>query len=211
MKANGKDKDENNLKLEDFKIDEDQFNAINEAKTSKKTGKFPLTYETPDGEKVTVEVLLTGTVEISFDTAGGTKAPEMQSIDSGQTAEKPTDPAKEGYVFEGWYYTDKEGNEVPWDFEEPVYENMTLKARWKEAPKTEVTEQNQATTETTAESGQPAKTEQPMPDWEYSKRDRTERVQEKTAKTGDETGSLFFLILFGSSLAEAEFIFKKMR
>lgn len=88
---------------------------------------------------------------------------------------------------------------------------MTLKARWKEAPKTEVTEQNQATTETTAESGQPAKTEQPMPDWEYSKRDRTERVQEKTAKTGDETGSLFFLILFGSSLAEAEFIFKKMR
>ncbi len=94
----GKDKDGNNLKLEDFKIDEDQFHAINEAKTSKKTGKFPLTYETPEGEKVTVEVLLTGTVEISFDTGGGTKAPEMQSIDSGQTVVKPTDPAREGYV-----------------------------------------------------------------------------------------------------------------
>ena len=112
----GKDKDGNNLKLEDFKINEDQFHAINEAKTSKKTGKFPLTYETSEGEMVTVEVLLTGTVESSFDTGGGTKAPEMQSIDSGQTVEKPTDPAREGYVFEGWYYTDREGNEVPWDF-----------------------------------------------------------------------------------------------
>lgn len=83
----GKDKDGNNLKLEDFKINEDQFHAINEAKTSKKTGKFPLTYETSEGEMVTVEVLLTGTVESSFDTGGGTKAPEMQSIDSGQTVE----------------------------------------------------------------------------------------------------------------------------
>ena len=205
----GKGKDGNNLKLEDFKIDEDQFYAINEAKTSKKTGKFPLTYETPEGEKVTVEVLLTGTVEISFDTAGGTKAPEMQSIDSGQTVVKPTDPAREGYVFEGWYYTDREGNEVPWDFEEPVYENMTLKARWKEEPKPEVTEQNQVTTETPVNSEQPVKTEQPVPNWEYSKRKKTERAQEKTAKTGDEKGSLFFLILFGGSLAGAGILLNK--
>ena len=75
----GKDKDGNNFKLEDFKIDEEQLKAINEAKTSKNTGKFPLTYETPGGGKVTVEVLLTGTVEISFDTNGGSRPPEMQS------------------------------------------------------------------------------------------------------------------------------------
>ena len=80
----GKDKDGNNFKLEDFKIDEEQLKAINEAKTSKNTGKFSLTYETPDGEKVTVEVLLTGTVEVSFDTNGGSKPPEMQSTDSGK-------------------------------------------------------------------------------------------------------------------------------
>ena len=202
----GKDKDGNNLKLEDFKINEDQFHAINEAKTSKKTGKFPLTYETSEGEMVTVEVLLTGTVEISFDTGGGTKAPEMQSIDSGQTVEKPTDPAREGYVFEGWYYTDREGNEVPWDFEEPVYENMTLKARWKEEPKPEVTEQNQVTTETPVNSEQPVKTEQPVPNWEYSKRKKTEQSEEKT---GDEKGSLFFLILFGGSLAGAGILLNK--
>ena len=205
----GKGKDGNNLKLEDFKIDEDQFYAINEAKTSKKTGKFPLTYETPEGEKVTVEVLLTGTVEISFDTAGGTKAPEMQSIDSGQTVVKPTDPAREGYVFEGWYYTDREGNEVLWDFEESVYENRTLKARWKEEPKPEVTEQNQVTTETPVNSEQPVKTEQPVPDWEYSKRKKTEQSEEKTVKTGDEKGSLFFLILFGGSLAGAGILLNK--
>lgn len=207
----GKDKDGNNLKLEDFKVDEGQLKAINEAKTSKNTGKFPLTYETPDGEKVTVEVLLTGTAEVSFDTAGGSKAPEAQSIDSGQKAEKPTDPVREGYVFEGWYYTDKEGKEVLWNFDDPVYENMTLKARWKEVPKTEDTEQTQVMTEMPVNSEQPVKTEKPMPDWEYSKREKTERAQEKTAKTGDEKGSLFFLILFGSSLAGAGFLNKKMR
>ena len=66
MRDQGKDKEGNDLKPEDFKIDEGQLKAINEAKTSKNTGKFLLTYETPDGEKVTVEVLLTGTVEVSF-------------------------------------------------------------------------------------------------------------------------------------------------
>ena len=79
MRIKGKDKEGNNLKLEDFKIDEGQLKAINEAKTSKNTGKFLLTYETPDGEKVTVEVLLTGTVEVSFDTNRGSKPPECRA------------------------------------------------------------------------------------------------------------------------------------
>ncbi|WP_409016256.1 InlB B-repeat-containing protein [Anaerostipes caccae] len=208
----GKDKDGNNLTLEDFKVDEGQLKVINEAKTSKNTGKFSLTYETPDGEKVTVEVLLTGTVEITFDTAGGNKAPEMQTIDSGKNAERPEDPIREGYIFEGWYFTDEDGKEIEWNFENPVYGNMILKAKWKEESKPEVTEQKQVTTETPINSEQPVKAEKPMPDWEYSKRKKTERSQEKTAKTGDEKVSLFFLFLFGSSLAGAGFLInKKMR
>lgn len=207
----GKDKEGNNFKLEDFKIDEEQLKAINEAKTSKNTGKFPLTYETPDGEKVTVEVLLTGTVQISFDTNGGSKPPEMQSADSGKKVLKPEDPVREGYIFEGWYYTDKDGNETERNFEDPVYENMTLKARWKAVPRTEATEQTMSTTETKTESVKPSITEKAMPDWEYSKRKRTERTVEKTAKTGDETGSMFFLVLVGCSLTGAGFVYKKMR
>ena len=207
----GKDKDGNNFKLEDFKIDDEQLKAINEAKTSKNTGKFPLTYETPDGEKVTVEVLLTGTVEISFDTNGGSRPPEMQSTDSGKKVVIPEDPVREGYIFEGWYYTDKDENETEWNFEDPVYENITLKARWREVPKTEATEQTMSATETKTELASPSKTEKPMPDWEYSKRNRTERTVEETAKTGDEMKSMFFLILVGCSLTGAGFVYKKMR
>ena len=197
----GKDKDGNNFKLEDFKIDESQLKAINEAKTSKNTGKFSLTYETPDGEKVTVEILLTGTVEVSFDTNGGSKPPEMQSTDSGKKILKPEDPVKEGYTFEGWYYTDKDGNETEWNFEDPVYENMTLKARWKEIPKTEATEQTMATTEMKTESVKPSTTEKAMPDWEYSKRKKTDSSSSKTAKTGDETDIFYYLIALGASLS----------
>ena len=206
----GKDKDGNNFKLEDFKIDEEQLKAINEAKTSKNTGKFSLTYETPDGEKVTVEILLTGTVEVSFDTNGGSKPPEMQSTDSGKKISKPEDPVKEGYIFEGWYYTDKDGNETEWNFEDPVYENMTLKARWKEIPKTEATEQTMATTETMTKSEKFSTTEKPMPDWEYSKREKTDSSSSKTAKTGDETDIFYYLIALGVSLSCIIFAKKKL-
>ena len=92
-----------------------------------------MTYETPDGEKVTVEVLLTGTVEVSFDTNRGSKPPEMQSTESGKKISKPEDPVKDGYTFEGWFYTDENGIETVWDFSTPVHQDMTLKARWKKA------------------------------------------------------------------------------
>ena len=143
----GKDKDGNNFKLEDFKIDEEQLKAINEAKTSKNTGKFPLTYETPGGGKVTVEVLLTGTVEISFDTNGGSRPPEMQSTDSGKKVVRPEDPT----------------------------------------------------------------TKKTIPDWEYSKRMKSEQTVTRTAKTGDETKVLYLFMIFGVSLTGAGLIYKKMK
>ena len=51
-----------------------------------------------------------------------------QTIDKGALIEKPADPTKEGYVFDGWYFGDTE-----WDFNTPVTSSkMTLTAHWKE-------------------------------------------------------------------------------
>ena len=46
--------------------------------------------------------------------------------------EDPLDPGRFGYVFDGWYYTDKQGNEILFDFEsERVTTDLELTAHWK--------------------------------------------------------------------------------
>lgn len=52
-----------------------------------------------------------------------------QFICDGNTASKPLDPAKKGYIFDGWYYS-LAGNDVLWDFSDLVKEDMTLFAKW---------------------------------------------------------------------------------
>ena len=63
---------------------------------------------------------------VSFNTDGGNPKPEDQHVVHGEKAEKPTDPTKTGYTFQGW--VDENGN--PYDFNEPVTEPKTLKAQW---------------------------------------------------------------------------------
>ena len=63
----GKDKEGNTISLEDFKIDAEQFQKINEAKTSGKTGVFDLTYTAGDGNQVKVKVSLVGYDEVTED------------------------------------------------------------------------------------------------------------------------------------------------
>ena len=87
---------------------------------------------------------------------------------------------------------------------------MTLKARWKERPKTEATEQTMATTEMKTESVKPSTTEKAMPDWEYSKRKKTDSSSSKTAKTGDETDIFYYLIALGASLSSIIIAKKKL-
>ncbi|MCR5372538.1 MAG: InlB B-repeat-containing protein, partial [Solobacterium sp.] len=66
---------------------------------------------------------------VSFDTDGGTEI-AAQSVQAGDTAYRPADPAKDGYTFAGWY-TDKEyGTEFL--FSEPVNKAMTVYAKWEE-------------------------------------------------------------------------------
>ncbi len=66
-----------------------------------------------------------GTYTITFDTNGGNEIKKL-SVKKDGTITKPSDPTREGYKFIGWEYQGE-----PWDFTNPVKENMTLVATWK--------------------------------------------------------------------------------
>ena len=68
---------------------------------------------------------------VTFNTQGGTSVDALK-VAEGQKVTKPQDPAKENYIFSGWY---KEAACLTvWDFEkETVMSNVTLYAKWVEA------------------------------------------------------------------------------
>ncbi len=61
---------------------------------------------------------------VHFDSVGGTKVPS-QKVQKEETAQKPSNPVREGYLFLGWYY-----QEELFDFHTPIKENIQLVARW---------------------------------------------------------------------------------
>ena len=67
-----------------------------------------------------------GNYIITFDTMGGSLI-NGQTVSKGDYIIKPIDPVKEGYVFNGWYY-----NDIPYDFNAEVKNDMTLVATWEE-------------------------------------------------------------------------------
>jgi uncharacterized repeat protein (TIGR02543 family) len=69
---------------------------------------------------------------VAFDALGGTPAPQPQSVAGGATVSRPPDPAKEGYVFEGWHASLED--DPAWDFAvDTVTADITLHAKWKPA------------------------------------------------------------------------------
>jgi len=44
----------------------------------------------------------------------------------------PEDPTKEGYEFISWFYTDKNGKEVPFTFDMPISQDMTIYPKWRQ-------------------------------------------------------------------------------
>ena len=61
---------------------------------------------------------------VTFDSNSGSDV-ASQTVDYGQTASKPENPAKNNYTFGGWYLGDEE-----YRFTEPVTSDITLVAHW---------------------------------------------------------------------------------
>ena len=64
---------------------------------------------------------------VKFDTNGGSNVSSI-TVKKDGTISKPTDPTREGYVFEGWYY-----NGELFDFNTKITGDITLEARWSDA------------------------------------------------------------------------------
>jgi len=65
---------------------------------------------------------------VTFDANGHGTAPAAQTVQSGQTATKPANPAAAGWRFGGWY---KEATCINlFDFTTPITGNITLYAKW---------------------------------------------------------------------------------
>ena len=68
---------------------------------------------------------------VTFNTNGGSDVDSL-SVAYGEKVEKPADPTREGYTFAGWY--SNEELTMPWDFDTPISDNITLYAKWTEIP-----------------------------------------------------------------------------
>jgi len=51
----------------------------------------------------------------------------IQTVAEGNKADKPADPAKDGYSFDYWFNV---ATDTEWDFDTAVTENLTLRAKW---------------------------------------------------------------------------------
>lgn len=67
---------------------------------------------------------------VSFNSNGGSSV-ASQSIPHGGQALKPADPAKQGYIFTGWYYYDNRKLAHEWNFNNQILGDLTLHAQWK--------------------------------------------------------------------------------
>ncbi|WP_409016214.1 InlB B-repeat-containing protein [Anaerostipes caccae] len=199
--AKGKNKYGNNAAVD---VDREQLDKINGAKAEGKTGEFPLTFSLKDGTKAEVTVTLTGDHTVSFDPDGGDYQPKDQTVVGGRPAVEPKEPKKEGYVFEGWYYADETGKEVKWDFDTPVHENITLKAKWKEEP--EDSESGQKDTSEPKEKTRQKKKNKTT-EWNYKELTRRKAVE----KTGDENKSLWIFVCIAGAAGSTACVFGRKR
>ncbi len=69
---------------------------------------------------------------VKFDTDGGSTV-KSATVNRNSKVAEPDEPAKDGYVFDGWY-TDKELTEK-YDFENKITKSFTLYAKWTEIEK----------------------------------------------------------------------------
>lgn len=66
----------------------------------------------------------TSVFTVTFDADNGSEN-TVKSVNENETVAAPENPSKDGFVFAGWYK-----GSVQYNFESPVTENLTLKAKW---------------------------------------------------------------------------------
>ena len=97
---------------------------------------YTFKYWTLNGEKYNFQTPITGSITlkatwevanhtVTFNSDGGTII-DNQTIRHSNIVQKPTDPAKDGYVFSYWEY-----NNEQFDFQTPVTSDITLTAKWR--------------------------------------------------------------------------------
>lgn len=94
------------------------LNSKADIATNTGDGSLTLSWTPPPATRVTT----------TFDTAGGSTAPEPQTTDSGCPVTAPSDPTREGYAFTGWFTAPTGG--TAWDFATPATSEATLYAQW---------------------------------------------------------------------------------
>ncbi len=72
------------------------------------------------------------TFEVVFETNGGSLIDPMV-IDPSRVPDRPNDPTKEMYLFDGWYLDESLESPVNWEtlFQDGITQNITLYAKWK--------------------------------------------------------------------------------
>ncbi len=66
-------------------------------------------------------------VTIFLSANGGKNRIDKFNIIKGTVPNKPADPIRDGYIFDGWHY-----GGIPFNFDEPVNQNITLIAQWEQ-------------------------------------------------------------------------------
>lgn len=87
-----------------------------------------LTYITSNVAYKAIYEEIKNAYEVKFETNGGSNI-SSQFINYGEKLEKPKDPSKTNYEFDGWYID--EDFKTSFDFDTCIHENITLYASWK--------------------------------------------------------------------------------
>ena len=107
------------------------------------------------------------TVNVNFNLDGGTGT-TLQKVLRGQKLAEPTKPYKYAYTFDGWY-----NGEQKYDFDTPVFDEITLTAKWKYVG----TSSGGSTTEPTTEKPTEPTT---MPTTKPNKQNNSKNTNDKT-------------------------------
>lgn len=109
------------------------------------------------------------TVNVNFNLDGGTGT-TLQKVLRGQKLAEPTKPYKSAYTFDGWY-----NEEQKYDFDTPVFDEITLTAKWTYAGGS-----SWNTTEPTTKKPTEPTT---MPTTKPNKQNNSKNTKDKTDKT----------------------------